>query len=118
MRAAALVLLLARLAVLVRADRDVLGAVVGGELGAAQRDDGRSERRDPGDDSFAAGESCCEPRAIWVDAAPAIIASGRAAARTGASRRAAGACAVGSSAIASASRAGPRRSGFVTSDAR
>ena len=50
MRAAALVLLVARLAVLVGADRDVLGAVVGGELGATQRDRSGSERRDRGDD--------------------------------------------------------------------
>src|SRR5205085_786872 len=45
MAAAALVLLRAVLAVLVRADRDVLGAVVGGEVGAAQREE---RRREPG----------------------------------------------------------------------
>ena len=44
-RAAALVLLRARLAVLVGPDRDVLGAVVGGELAAAQREQRRRERR-------------------------------------------------------------------------
>src|SRR5262245_17603261 len=49
-RAAAFVLLVARLAVLGGADRDVLGAVVGRELGAAQRDGGRSQRCDAGDD--------------------------------------------------------------------
>ena len=49
-RAAALVLLLARLAVLVAADRDVLGAVVGGELAAAQREGGRGERGERGDE--------------------------------------------------------------------
>ena len=43
-RAAALVLLRALLAVLVRPDRDVLGAVVGGELAAAEREHGRRER--------------------------------------------------------------------------
>ena len=49
-RAAALVLLVARLAVLVGPDRDVLGAVVGSELGATQGDRSRSERGDRGDD--------------------------------------------------------------------
>jgi hypothetical protein len=44
-RAAALVLLLTRRAVLVGADRDVLGTVVGGQLAAAQRQRGRDERR-------------------------------------------------------------------------
>src|SRR5881628_1353477 len=44
-RAAALVLLRARLAVLVRADRDVLGAVVAGELGATERVRRRRERK-------------------------------------------------------------------------
>ena len=48
-RAAALVLPRARLAVLVAADRDVLGAVVLGEVGAAQRDHRRAEREDGGD---------------------------------------------------------------------
>ena len=43
MGAAALVLALSPLAVLVRADRDVLGAVVGGDFGAAQR---KRSRRD------------------------------------------------------------------------
>ena len=48
-RAAALVLLRARLAVLVAADRDVLGAVVGGQLAAAQREHGRRNREQRGD---------------------------------------------------------------------
>src|SRR3954469_6674802 len=47
--AAALVLLRARLAVLVRADRDVLGAVVAGELRATQRVRRRREREDAAD---------------------------------------------------------------------
>ena len=63
------------LAVLVGADRDVLRAVVGGELGAAQRDGSGSEGRDRGDDLLARpGDRLFEPRAIWVTAAPAIIA--------------------------------------------
>jgi hypothetical protein len=53
---AALVLLLLSLAaVLVGADRDVLGAVVGRELRAAQSDDGGRERRDAGDDFLRGG---------------------------------------------------------------
>ena len=49
-RAAAFVLLRALLAVLVRPDRDVLGAVVGGELAAAEREHGRSERERAGEE--------------------------------------------------------------------
>src|SRR5580765_1339754 len=49
MRAAALVLAGARLAVLVAADRDVLGAVVRGKLAAAEREDTRREREQAGD---------------------------------------------------------------------
>ncbi len=48
MAAAALVLARRLLAVLVRTDRDVLGAVVGGELGAAQREHRGRERDEPG----------------------------------------------------------------------
>ena len=47
MAAAALVLLRRAVAVLVRADRDVLGAVIRGELRAAQREHGRREREQP-----------------------------------------------------------------------
>ena len=49
-RAAALVLLRALLAVLVRPDRDVLGAVVGRELAAAQREQRRCERERAGEE--------------------------------------------------------------------
>ena len=38
----------ARLVVLVAADRDVLGAVIGGEIVAAQREERRREREQPG----------------------------------------------------------------------
>jgi hypothetical protein len=46
----------ARLVVLVRPDRDVLGAVIGGQRRPAQRDRRRRERREPGDQLF-----CCGP---------------------------------------------------------
>src|SRR5215218_501492 len=49
-RPAALMLFLAGLTVLVRPDRDVLSAVVGGELRAAERDGGRRERRERSDE--------------------------------------------------------------------
>ncbi len=49
-RAAALVLLLAGLAVLVAADRDVLCAVVRGEIVAPQSEHGRDERGDRADE--------------------------------------------------------------------
>src|SRR3954470_21243588 len=49
-RAATLVLLLAAFAVLVAADRDVLGTVVGGDVGAAQRERGGSERKRAGEE--------------------------------------------------------------------
>ena len=49
-RAAALVLPGAALAVLVAADRDVLGAVVGGKLATAQREHGRRKREHPADE--------------------------------------------------------------------
>src|SRR5712691_9793481 len=45
--AAALVLLLSLVAVLVAADRDVLGTVVAGELGAVEREDGGCQREEP-----------------------------------------------------------------------
>ena len=53
--AAAVVLLRRRLAGLVRADRDVLGAVVRGELAAAERDHGGRERGERGDCLAARG---------------------------------------------------------------
>ncbi len=56
MAAAAIVLLRRRLTGLVRADRDVLGSVVGGELATSQRHDRRCDRRDRGD-RLAGGEA-------------------------------------------------------------
>ncbi len=57
MRAAALVLARSGLAVLVAPDRDVLGAVVGGELGATQR------HRRPGTSARSAAALSCADRA-------------------------------------------------------
>ena len=75
-RAAALVLLRALLAVLVRPDRDVLGAVVGGELAAAQREQRRRERERAGDElarGRARGRS--ERRTTWTVTALASVAA-------------------------------------------
>ena len=49
-RAAAVVLLRRALPLLVAADRDVLGAVVGGDVRAAQRESGRREREQAADE--------------------------------------------------------------------
>ena len=54
-RAAPLVLLRPRLAVLVRADRDVLRAVVAGELAAAERERRRRDRQHRGDELARGG---------------------------------------------------------------
>ena len=119
-RAAALVLLPARLAVLVRPDRDVLGAVVGGELGAAERQHRRREReRARRAARCAAGPSRRASARRWTASAVATIAPSTSgplerAAAPPAARAGSGAGA----ANASSRRAGPRSSGFVTSAPR
>ena len=76
MRAAALVLLRPRLAVLVGADRDVLRAVVGRELASAQRERRGREREDAVTSSRAAGRSEARSQALQDDrASPSIDAS-------------------------------------------
>ena len=119
MRAAALVLLRPRLAVLVGADRDVLGAVVLGELAAAQRERRGREREQRCVEQLARGgpkptrfATPCSTTALPSIAAEHARALASAARASGSAR-----FTCGSSANASASRAGPRSSGFVTLEA-
>ena len=113
MAAAALVLLLRAVAVLVAADRDVLGAVVRGELAAAQRERGGRERQEAREQLLRSG-----PQAPRL--ANAAHGDRRADHRRATRRLCIGSCASGSarftcgrSANASARRAGPRRNGLV-----
>ena len=70
-RAAALVLACALLAVLVAADRDVLGAVVGRQLGASQRKRRRQQREHAADELPRAGSGAASPLiALTTSAVP------------------------------------------------
>ena len=112
MRAAALVLLRCALAVLVRPDRDVLGAVVGGEVALAEREQRRCQRECSGGEllhgrgktSLADGTSG-DPRSGERGEHPGPL-EGKA--RLGRLRRTRG-----STSSASSSRAGPAQQGPV-----
>jgi len=65
--AAALVLLRARLAVLVRADRHVLGAVILGQLAAAQRKRSRGKREQASEELARGGPQARAAKAVQHD---------------------------------------------------
>ena len=90
-RAAALVLLRARLAVLVAADRHVLGAVVRGELAAAQRERRGRDREEARDELARRGRRRERRRLCSTTALPSIEASTRG--------RSIGSCALGQRAL-------------------
>src|SRR5581483_9931825 len=116
--AAALVLLAARLAVLVGPDRDVLGAVVGGEARPAQGEGRRGEREPTREQLLRQGPEPGDPRRArtaipLTSIEPSTTGRSNARRASGSARRIRG-----SRSIASRSRAGPRRSGLVTSAPR
>ena len=114
-RAAALVLLRALLAVLVGADRDVLGSVIRGELAAAEREEGRGERQHPrgelAGDGAEPGRLSHEPERRRRSRASRRAPPGRSngSRASGSLRRSSGIIANDS-----ASRSGPRRNGVWT----
>ena len=113
-RAAALVLLPALLAVLVRPDRDVLGSVVRGELGRAQSDHRGQDGEEPAHELPRSGVELRIERTSRTATAPAPIAAATTGSSNGNFASGIRRLSAGRTAKASTSRAGPRSSGCST----